>query len=703
MLPGLKALERMTKHPKIVLPSRPQFSSPKIMIDQEIEESEFKRGSSQERIPIERKISRDDALDNHDRNHNHRSGGNGGTRRNVADDKERVSEFLSPNDRNSSEYYDRGNCDRIGSYDNDELDGHGTYTHQKPPRSNSSSGGRNSTNRGGSSGGGNNGGRSRLSDHYEDEDYQDSDGRYYNNNGSNNSDIIGGAVQVGNRRRSSGNRTTKIIDEHQLRNNIDDDMDGRDIHQQLQHTQGWDTDGRRGVGGVGVGVGVGGGNPSKWNNSHRNDEKIIPSRTGVASTDGHEAIRSDEEELGKTRRGGNVAAGGACNATSGSRSPKRSVNQQGSSFSADKFHKNSRVPTRLRENNSQEDDDDVNPSLIEHDRDTVENRKGSGGGRGGGGRLGGREGSVGVAVGQSSTATSSATVSSSLLPKHDTVSSLKVFVETPIPPDVGLLQCYMIRKNNGIMNKLLPSYGFYLKDTDECIMVAEKLPPDPTERFKTEQYILFIFNESTKKCDMYIRKQYDCIGYLKSNFVGDEFELYRMVPEPPHIHSNTTTTFKDTTETKGGKSSWRQSNSRSVEKQSTTTKQGLGAVRYLQKSAADTGSTRRMGVCIPTVDDRDNIYTWIAEVDGDMLKAMKDDNHHVNLIQLYTKPIAITGTTGGSMVQSVKSFQLFDRDDPNLSMLKFYKTANNMYRVDTQWPLNLVQTFGIVLSSFSYK
>jgi hypothetical protein len=62
------------------------------------------------------------------------------------------------------------------------------------------------------------------------------------------------------------------------------------------------------------------------------------------------------------------------------------------------------------------------------------------------------------------------------------LSDMRTFLTSPLPRNVGTLQCY-IRRNKSGTNKLFPIYSLYLKEGDVFLMASKKRPKNKTSNY----------------------------------------------------------------------------------------------------------------------------------------------------------------------------------------------------------------------------
>jgi tubby-related protein 1 len=174
----------------------------------------------------------------------------------------------------------------------------------------------------------------------------------------------------------------------------------------------------------------------------------------------------------------------------------------------------------------------------------------------------------------------------------------------------------------------------------------------------------------------------NCLGKLRSNFVGTEFQVFDNGVNP-------------------NGDSYGQG----------TTRRELSVVTYAPNVLGSRGP-RKMQVSIPAVDEENNILAAMQSRTGDedMLQRMKDRNLK-DLCYLINKPprwneqvgAYVLNFSGRVTMASVKNFQLVDPDEQNAVILQFGRVGKDQFTMDMQWPMSPFQAFAITMSSFDSK
>jgi len=262
------------------------------------------------------------------------------------------------------------------------------------------------------------------------------------------------------------------------------------------------------------------------------------------------------------------------------------------------------------------------------------------------------------------------------------LSDMRSFLTSPLPKNVGVLQCY-IRRNKSGTNKLFPIYSLYLKEGDVFLMASKKRPKN-----KTSNYLI-----SMDQSDLH-RTGRNYLGKLRSNFMGTEFQVFDSGVNPkdtdPDEASNTNSAVRCE----------------------------LGSVMYAANVLGSRGP-RKMQVALPGLDENGEIMHWkdtggAGEADAaggeDILTRMKDRNLR-DLVYLINKPprwneqvgAYVLNFNGRVTMASVKNFQLVDPDEQNAVVLQFGRVGKDEFTMDLQHPISPFQAFAVTLSSFDSK
>lgn len=95
------------------------------------------------------------------------------------------------------------------------------------------------------------------------------------------------------------------------------------------------------------------------------------------------------------------------------------------------------------------------------------------------------------------------------------LTDMKSFVLNP-PPKGRVIQVSILRDKSGFKNRFYPKYHIFFSENINChIMSAKKKSTS-----KSANYILSLSRND------FNRKSNNCLGKLRSNFIGTEFFLY---------------------------------------------------------------------------------------------------------------------------------------------------------------------------------
>lgn len=195
---------------------------------------------------------------------------------------------------------------------------------------------------------------------------------------------------------------------------------------------------------------------------------------------------------------------------------------------------------------------------------------------------------------------------------------------------------------------------------------------------KTSNYLI------TKAEGDFNKDSVNCLGKLRSNFVGTEFQVFDNGVNP------------------NGDSYGQGS-----------TRRELAVVTYAPNVLGSRGP-RKMQVAIPAVDEENVILASQQSKSGeeDMLQRMKGNNHK-DLSYLINKPprwneqvgAYVLNFSGRVTMASVKNFQLVDpnENEQDAVILQFGRVGKDQFTMDMQWPMSPYQAFAITMSSFDSK
>jgi len=137
-------------------------------------------------------------------------------------------------------------------------------------------------------------------------------------------------------------------------------------------------------------------------------------------------------------------------------------------------------------------------------------------------------------------------------------------------------------------------------------------------------------------------------------------------------------------------------------------RQELGVILYGSNILGFKGP-RKMSVLIPALKDENTRVTWRPTQQSDTLLERFKEGNHSNMVVLQNKSpewkdgAFVLNFQNRVKVASVKNFQLVHPDDPDYIIMQFGRVADDVFTMDFQYPLCMLQAFSIVLSSFDNK
>lgn len=248
---------------------------------------------------------------------------------------------------------------------------------------------------------------------------------------------------------------------------------------------------------------------------------------------------------------------------------------------------------------------------------------------------------------------------------------IRTFTMRP-PPKGGMVQCRIVREKGGLMH---PHYHLFLEENGCFLLSARK-----RKKSKSANYLI-----SLDKTDM-ARDGPNYMGKLRSNFVGTEFVIYD----------------------KG--LSLKENKEKGQTPDPATLRQELAAVCYGSNVLGMKGP-RKMTVLIPALKDNSTRVTWKPTSNTETLVSHYNNNNMANMVVLQNKAPQWNEETRSYVLNfhnrvkqaSVKNFQLVHPDDPDYLILQFGRVSEDVFTMDFQYPMCMLQAFAIALSSFDNK
>lgn len=92
---------------------------------------------------------------------------------------------------------------------------------------------------------------------------------------------------------------------------------------------------------------------------------------------------------------------------------------------------------------------------------------------------------------------------------------------SPLPQNLGRVRLCVMKNNTGLVKKFYPEYKLYLRDNDRFLMAGKKM-----QLMRSAYYLISTEVQVTN------RKTAGCLGKLRSNFQGTEFDLFGIGENP---------------------------------------------------------------------------------------------------------------------------------------------------------------------------
>ena len=246
---------------------------------------------------------------------------------------------------------------------------------------------------------------------------------------------------------------------------------------------------------------------------------------------------------------------------------------------------------------------------------------------------------------------------------------MRKFVLNP-PPKGKVIQVSILRDKSGFKNRFYPKFHvFFSENINYHIMSACKRPGN-----KSSNYILSLDKKDFK------RKSKNCLGKLRSNFVGTEFHLYDQGENP--------------------------------KKKKIKPEQVRSEFAYIkyQKNIFGMKGPRKLRITIPKYENEEYFKFQPISKNYGLSSACKIPNNNIkcymnNPPQWSEEHEAFVLDFYNRVEQaSVKNFQLIEVGDDNQEVfLQFGKIDNNIYNLDFKYPFSLAQAVSISLSSCDNK
>lgn len=240
---------------------------------------------------------------------------------------------------------------------------------------------------------------------------------------------------------------------------------------------------------------------------------------------------------------------------------------------------------------------------------------------------------------------------------------------TSFPPPGQMVQCTITRDKSSIGKKFLPVYHVTLSKEGTYLLTAKKRGFN-----KTSNYVLAAKPNELQKNSPF------CIGKVRSNFLGTEFNAYSSGKNP--------------------------SKSKKVD----LWRYHYACVKY-EKNIFGMKGPRKMQCYVPGVTDDGELVRIRPKAKKDAIYPRWKKGDRTGLMKLINKPpkwseeyqAFVLNFYGRVRLASVKNFQIVDEDRPDFIFLQFGKVNEHSFTMDFQWPFTPVQAMMICLSSFDFK
>jgi tubby-related protein 1 len=273
-----------------------------------------------------------------------------------------------------------------------------------------------------------------------------------------------------------------------------------------------------------------------------------------------------------------------------------------------------------------------------------------------------------------------------------TQEQLMHFLLNPVPKEMGVLECRIIRERGGLA-KFHPKYTLATENGVHLLSSKKRA------HNKTSNYAIMMDPNANfdKDDETYLAK-------LRSNFVGSEFSMFGRGLNPKKVKNA------------------------EIGQAIASVRPELGVIMYMSTLwGKKPRGPRKMQVILPFVTPRGEVVeSRPLTDDGGLMQIARalpprpdgpaarhpTPNPSRDTCELYhNKPPKWNDTIGAFVLNfnkrvtmaSVKNFQLVGNDDPDMVFLQFGRAGKEVFTMDVRYPMSVVQAFGICLSSFDYK
>jgi len=306
--------------------------------------------------------------------------------------------------------------------------------------------------------------------------------------------------------------------------------------------------------------------------------------------------------------------------------------------------------------------------------------------------------------------------------RHSDLATVRRLMTAPLPKSVGIVQTFIRRHKHGFFSSLYPTYECFLEEPDRpfFLMSAKKRTKNKTSNYTISLLSIDVLSKSNSEAAS-TAEDPNYLGKLRSNFSGSEYVGFDAGINPK--------TLINATGSSGGHGSHRPS-----ETKLQNVRQELCAIRY--ENNVLSRCPRKFKVIVPGMlrEDPNKRIVCRPLVPSDSLvyqyeQLQKAEAHEQPVLQqealVYEEVLALHNKEpvweasinawclnfrGRANIASVKNFQLVNCKEDKLKHkqdsivhLQFGKMEKDVFSMDVQYPLSLVQAFEISLAGLDTK
>ncbi|XP_031798275.1 tubby protein homolog isoform X4 [Sarcophilus harrisii] len=254
------------------------------------------------------------------------------------------------------------------------------------------------------------------------------------------------------------------------------------------------------------------------------------------------------------------------------------------------------------------------------------------------------------------------------------VEDLEEFALRPAPQGITI-KCRITRDKKGMDRGMYPTYYLHMEREDgkKVFLLAGR----KRKKSKTSNYLI-----SVDPTDL-SRGGESFVGKLRSNLMGTKFTVYNNGVNPMKTSSNV---------------------------EGANLRQELAAICY-ETNVLGFKGPRKMSVIIPGMSMVHERVSIRPRNEQETLLARWLSKNTDTIIELHNKtPVWNDDTQSyvlnfhGRVTQaSVKNFQIIHANDPDYIVMQFGRVAEDVFTMDYNYPMCVLQAFAIALSSFDSK